>query len=529
MRILSEQTRKVWKRRAKNFWFEYSHNKIGLVGLAILVLFILTAIFSPWIAPYSIDEVRGEAPKQADRFAIPDWVALISPQARDLPPQMDYDMNWSVTNPDQIPASVIIEEAANASVRLYYNASVTGDRNPVAITLAIEPPIHYPYSPMHSFLITFHCKIKPDHIIEIYRIIGGRKWLMKEIGSIEYKLELFLETPSGFSYPLWDQNWYQERYTNPQAKPEFWNKPYDLLVEIPSALGELAVKLGYERAETSKMVADMFSQKGDYKFYLQITLQPPADVSLENATGSVIIDQGIFTVMGLRFGLLGTDGYGHDVFSEIVHGSGISLAIGISAAIIGVSFGVLVGVTSGYIGGLVDEGLMRVVDILLCLPVLPLLLAMSVIFGYNVWYIVFLIAIFGWQGLSRTIRSQVLSIKEMAFIECAISSGGTKSYVILRHVVPNVLPIALASLVLSVPGAIITEAALSFLGFGDPLAPTWGKILYYARETGGFSPQYMAWWVILPPGLAITFLCLAFVFIGHAIDEIVNPKLRRRR
>ena len=97
----------------------------------------------------------------------------------------------------------------------------------------------------------------------------------------------------------------------------------------------------------------------------------------------------------------------------------------------------------------------------------------------------------------------------------------------LKHLVPNVLPIAFASLVLSVPSAILFEATLSFLGFGDPRAPTWGKMLHHAFGFGGFTQ--LAWWWIIPPGLAITFLCLAFVFMGHAVDEVVNPRLRRRR
>lgn len=97
----------------------------------------------------------------------------------------------------------------------------------------------------------------------------------------------------------------------------------------------------------------------------------------------------------------------------------------------------------------------------------------------------------------------------------------------IRHLVPNVFPIAFASLVLRVPGAILTEATLSFLGFGDPGAPTWGRMLNHAWGHGAFGR--LAWWWVIPPGLAITVICLAFVFMGHAIDEVVNPRLRRRR
>jgi peptide/nickel transport system permease protein len=115
----------------------------------------------------------------------------------------------------------------------------------------------------------------------------------------------------------------------------------------------------------------------------------------------------------------------------------------------------------------------------------------------------------------------------MPFMESARASGAGTSYLIFRHLIPNVFPLAMASMILAVPGAILSEAALSFLGFGDPFAPTWGKMLHEAQAEGAFGS--LAWWYIIPPGLAITFLCVAFVFIGHALDEIVNPRLRRRR
>jgi len=158
--------------------------------------------------------------------------------------------------------------------------------------------------------------------------------------------------------------------------------------------------------------------------------------------------------------------------------------------------------------------------------VLPLLLALIFLFGTSIWYMVLLIAVFGWLGLSRVVRSQVLYLREMSFVECAKASGASKFYIMFRHLIPNVFPITFASLVLSVPGAIITESVLSFLGFGDPRAATWGRMLNHAFGFGAFGR--LAWWWILPPGLAITFICLSFVFIGHAVDEMVNPRLRRR-
>jgi peptide/nickel transport system permease protein len=167
---------------------------------------------------------------------------------------------------------------------------------------------------------------------------------------------------------------------------------------------------------------------------------------------------------------------------------------------------------------------MRFNDILLTIPGLPLLIVLTAVIGPSIVSVVVLIGFLGWMGIARLIRSQVLSLKTKAFVEAARASGGGTGHIIRKHLVPNVITMAYTQLALTVPGAIVTEAALSFLGLGDPFLQTWGKMLHDVQYYGAVSE----WWWAIPPGLCIALLSMAFVFIGYAMDDILNPKLRGR-
>ena len=531
--VISKSTRAVWKRRIKGFWIDFSHNKIGLLGVILLLLFIFTAIFAPFIATSSSKEVFQYAPRQADRFAYPEWIGLIMPNLADLPTQQKLVLNWSIS---QLPAGVD-PKIINNSIVLYYNASLSGTDQPISVVL--NSSFNYPYQPMRIFSVTIPWSATPDTVLTIWKtnVLG---WQIKvgETGSMAYMVKLSLINPNGTRYEIWDQNWNKYAISNASAPPAFWSSIAGGKIDFTSDLAVLAQKLGFRPEDARQLPYKLMAQKGLYTLALTVTLKPGSlvdeqgnvlEVPLENATGNVALGIGSFTIWGRRWGILGTDGKGHDVYSQLVYGSGISLIIGLSAALLSTVFGILVGVASGYLGGGVDEVLMRTVDVLLCLPILPMLLVLIRLLGYSVYWIVLIIALFGWQGLARVARSQTLSIRETAYVESAVASGSSKGHIMAKHIIPNVFPAAITSFILAVPGAIILEAALSFIGMGDPLSPTWGKMLEFARLDQAYSPVNVAWWDILPPGIAITLLCLSFVFIGHAVDEIMNPRLRRRR
>ncbi|MEM2921794.1 MAG: ABC transporter permease, partial [Candidatus Bathyarchaeia archaeon] len=226
-------------------------------------------------------------------------------------------------------------------------------------------------------------------------------------------------------------------------------------------------------------------------------------------------------------GWLGTDHIGGDLFSQLVYGSRVSLFIGITASILATAVGLLIGTVAGYMGGYFDEVVMRAVDILLVLPFRPRLMVASSLFGRSILNLIFLLGALSWPGFARMVKAQVLQLKTATFVEASRAMGGSRSHVMTRHLIPNVLPVVYASIALAIPGFIITEAALSFLALGDPAVPSWGRMFYTANAFGAF--RMLAWWWIIPPGVAITLISLSFVFIGHALDEILNPRLRARR
>jgi len=223
--------------------------------------------------------------------------------------------------------------------------------------------------------------------------------------------------------------------------------------------------------------------------------------------------------------ILGTDYEGHDILTWLIYGTRAELLVGVSAALFAVVIGTIVGLVAGFYSGLVDDILMRATDVVLALPFIVIALLFASIFGPMLVNIIIIIAVLSWAGIARVIRSVTLSIKERSFVDAAIISGASDTRLIFRHIGPNVLPYTFLYMTFTVSGAIITEAILSFLGFGDPSNVTWGIMLSTIESTGHTLD---AMWWLLPPGIAITLLSLAFYLIGRGFDTVVNPRLRRR-
>jgi peptide/nickel transport system permease protein len=223
---------------------------------------------------------------------------------------------------------------------------------------------------------------------------------------------------------------------------------------------------------------------------------------------------------------LGTDDVGRDVFAELMYGSRISLLVGIAASGISVLIGGLIGVLAGFYSGAVGEGLMRFTDIFLVIPQLPFMLLIAALAGPSLFNIIVVIGVLSWPGTARIVRAQVLTVRERTFIERARAIGAGDRHIISKHIMPNVIPLMFANTILIIAVAILTESTMAFLGLGDPLLISWGSMLHYAFVSLAMSNG--AWWYFVPPGVCIAIVVLGFTFLGYAMDEILNPKLRKR-
>ena len=223
--------------------------------------------------------------------------------------------------------------------------------------------------------------------------------------------------------------------------------------------------------------------------------------------------------------ILGTDDGGKDVFSALVYGSRVSLTVGFSAATIAIFIGSLVGLVAGYLRGWVGSLLMRITDFVLVIPDLALMIVLVAILGPSLGTIILVIGVLGWTGTARLVRAQTLTVRERKYVMRARAIGAGDVHILRRHILPAVLPLMLANMVLVVSVAILDESSLAFLGLGDPTVVSWGQMLNFAFERGAVSAG--AWWALLAPGFAIVWVVLGTTLLGTALEDAVNPRLKR--
>ena len=221
--------------------------------------------------------------------------------------------------------------------------------------------------------------------------------------------------------------------------------------------------------------------------------------------------------------LLGTDALGRDVLARLLYGGRVSLWVGFVAVGLSVAIGLFLGLCAGYFGGLVDEGIMRGVDVMLCFPSLFLILAVIAFLTPSLSSIMVVIGLTSWMGVARLVRAETLGLKSRDFVLAARVAGAGPARILLRHILPNALAPVLVSASLGVAGAILVESALSFLGLGvQPPDPSWGNMLMEGKEVLGIAP-----WLSVFPGLAILLTVLGYNLLGESLRDLLDPRLRQ--
>jgi len=489
-------------KRFKEFWKIFKRSKRGLFGVGILIFYIAMALAAPLLTPN--DPAFGFY--VSGDFALPIWF-------KSLPGGEKLNENFVLVNEPGFPTPESLSEwdlavaSENAIVTPRYENS-TGNGSFAMIfkrkdprVLAQRVEVHltkefsWPYDPPRRFYceIAVFAKGAEDVPVRVSIIIG-------QVGG-------------NHSYPVF---WTQKIETTTMSG-------ITPIPRIDSYDPDFKKKFGAIWADPAR---EVFSKPGNYVYDISILfIDDKPETIRKQVEVTVYVDDLNVKLYGTAYGPLGTDFMGRDIFAQFVYGARISLLIGLLSAILSVLVGLIVGLVAGYVGKMTDEVLMRFTDMLLVLPQLPLLIVLIAVIGASLWNLVIIIGVLGWMGFARTVRSQTLSLKERPFVEAAKAVGASRLHIISKHILPNVMSLVYVSLALSVPSAIISEAALSWLGLFDPSVVSWGRMLHDAQINEGIE---RLWWII-PPGVSIALVSLSFILLGYALDEILNPKLRRRR
>ncbi len=462
-----------YKERVLSIVKEFKGQPLGMIGFAIILFMLILGIFAPFLAPET-DGQWGNIDRWSDnpRSAAPSWADYILPGRR---APHDIREDW-----DSI------------------------DRREMIITYNYDNDYDYP----------------PSDIT--VRLRG-----MSESSSV--RLYIDLERPDGKTVSLVDRSVsvsdgvFSHRFS--LRSEEGRDAAYDFAFDIyrnyhpddedpPGRQSVNTIMLPWAE-DNGDILHNPSSLKGDYVLLVEVV---GAD-SFDSESTRVLF-------RGQKYGLMGTDSARRDIALGWVYGARYALLIGGIVSMVSVAGALLYGMTSAYYGGWVDEIMQRINEVLLGIPVFPILIITIYAIGRSIWVFITIYTIFGWIGLAKIIRARGIQIRQDTYIEASQSLGSSGGRVITTHMIPQLLPYAIAEGALMIPGIIIAEAGLSVLGLGDPSRVTWGRMLDQANRYAATVSGW--WWWVLLPGIGIALVGFGFITTGMALERIINPKMRQR-
>ncbi len=498
--------------------------KTAIAGVTFILFFAVLGGLAPVLSPYT--------PKDsalADDFARPEWAA--DPKT---PRNVEKTFKSFLIVDKSVSGDVKVEfkELPEGFELIIYG---TGNAN---VTLESRESINYVYRPAGSMLIRAEFSTS--------QVTGrGLGWYNVELYIVNKDLltkgEVMSINVSGKSYriPKGIYSVYDEVYSRVAVITQYVKEPVNrsLAVRLPNPLRNTyqpyiinlpsPVRDAFQKVNAVREL--LLAEDTELKTLVRISYMcSPTNLMMSCSNGGlrVVFKPVSVFIKGEAFGILGTNYLGNDIWTQFIYGARSAVSLGVAVASTIVLLGMLFGLMAGYrVGTAVDHVLTFVTDVIYFIPTIPLTMVVGIAFGRSLWNIYLVLIALAWPGTARTIRHWTSVLKSNLYIEAAKAIGASEWRILLRHIAPQLVPFLVYAIVMGVPGVIFFEAGIQLLGFGDPEAPTWGRMISEAYWGGAFLQN--AWWWILPPIIGLILLASGFVLLGIALDEVVNPRLRR--
>ncbi|MET1129175.1 MAG: ABC transporter permease [Thermoproteota archaeon] len=518
-RALARRAARERVRAVREFLAVLFKKKTAVAGLSLIVLFAVLGGLADYITEYSYRDTAIAAD-----FAVPSWAA-----APDVPRNIKfYFKTFELLEKIGDDAVKVELKQLDEGVEL----TITGT-GWASIVLASKEVLAYPYRPAKSMYL--------ESRVAVTNATDKMAWynvqfaienidLVKQGATL--KLRDNITIPRGF-YVFYDEVG-QKIFTLQQYVDEPINKsvaatlPNPILNRIQPFVDLKTMEGLIEGVNAAKEL--ILEKDTRLRVLVNVTYYcNPMDFLARCSEGAgikVVVEPVYLFIKGDAHGILGTNYMGADVWSQFVYGARSAVVLGLAVSTAIVILGLAVGLVAGYrMGTTTDHVLTFVIDLVYFIPLLPMVMVVGIVFGRDLYIIYAVLIMLAWPGVARTVRHWTSTLRSSLYVEAAKAIGASDLWILTRHIAPQVIPYVVYSIVMSVPGVIAFEAGIQLIGFGDPEAPTWGRMISESYWGGGFLNN--AWWWVMPPILGLIGISIGFALVGLALDEIVNPRLRR--